>query len=235
METQIFDTTYRLLALLIGVLVGTAAVRSFRAARAAPGSVGAGNGMAVGAVALGILASLVAGFGLNEIRRATGDVVYQVGHFSVFYVGFGLAVSSSIRLASPGGRTRLAIWSVYALSVAYAAAQLWRSIPASGSEPMPQQVSFFVPPFVALALATGVLVGPALGSARASATARWLALAYPLFVAGFLRESTIEPSTGKPIIDLLLAFGPFTVGAACVLGAALMVGRREQSLLTDVP
>ena len=37
---------------------------------------------------------------------------------------------------------------------------------------------------------------------------------------GMLREATIIPATNQPILDLLLAFGPFTLAAFCLFRAA---------------
>jgi hypothetical protein len=43
---------------------------------------------------------------------------------------------------------------------------------------------------------------------------------------GMVRESNILPATNQPIVDLLLAFGPFTLAALCLLRAALVPGGR---------
>jgi hypothetical protein len=45
---------------------------------------------------------------------------------------------------------------------------------------------------------------------------------------GMLRESNILPATNQPIVDLLLAFGPFTLAALCLLRAALVPGGRDE-------
>ena len=45
-------------------------------------------------------------------------------------------------------------------------------------------------------------------------------------VPGTLREATLIPSTDEPLVDLLLAFVPFTIGAFCLYHAAGVGVRR---------
>ena len=41
-----------------------------------------------------------------------------------------------------------------------------------------------------------------------------------LALAGMLRESDMIPSSGVPLLDLIIAFGPFTAGAVALWRAA---------------
>ena len=92
-----------------------------------------------------------------------------------------------------------------------------------------QEPLFFLPLFVVLAAGAARL--PSWLDAAQRRTAQpWLAAFAAFTLLGSLRESTIMPATDQPIVDLLLAFGPFTLASLCVYRAAsLGTGRREMS------
>lgn len=62
---------------------------------------------------------------------------------------------------------------------------------------------------------------PSWVSADQPQTARpWLAAFAAFVLVGVLREATIIPSTDETLLDLLLAFVPFTVAVLCLYRAA---------------
>ena len=126
-----------------------------------------------------------------------------------------------------GGRGRgwrIFLWAAYVLSVAVAAAYLFNpatyTITTSGSgQHYAQQRVFFLPLF--LTLVAGVVgLSTAAVRSRAAPLGRhlvWLDLFAGLLFIGLLREATLIPSSGVPLVDLLVAFGPFTAGGFCLL------------------
>jgi len=181
-------------------------------------------------VAIGALVALVTGFGLNALRSVTGDLAYQQVHFGVFYVAFGLVLwgfdrvgMTGTRATRAGSAVRAIVWGVFGLSVVVAALVLLSPdryrVVSGGDVRYVQETVFFVPVFVALAV--GVAWLPSWLSPVERHSARpWLAAVAALLVVGLLREATIVPSTDQPIIDLALAFVPFTLASLCLYRAA---------------
>jgi hypothetical protein len=188
-------------------------------------------------VAIGALLALVAGFSLNALRPITGDLVYQQVHFIAFYVAFGLVLWGFDRVgmtgdpASTAGRVlRGTVWGAFGLGTAIAIAALLDPagyrIVSSGDVRYVQEPLFFLPLFVALGVGVAWLPGWLSVHARGSARP-WLAALSGFMLLGMLREATIVPSTDQPIVDLLLAFGPFTVAALCLYRAASATSERS--------
>jgi hypothetical protein len=233
METMIFDATYRALsaitALVLLATAGCALLRRRRSADAAGRSVA----LAVAITALAVEFVLVVGVGSNALRASTGDLFYQQAHFAAFYIGFGLvlaavdaliAVARQTDLIRRSGRAwtaaRLIGWGTFALAVTVACAFLVQAgaLPGATGARVPQQAVFYLPVFVVLGLAVLALGGAALtdrGPLRA--VCGWFAAFAALLFLGMLRESTILPSSGEPLVDLLVAFGPFTAASMCLL------------------
>ena len=53
---------------------------------------------------------------------------------------------------------------------------------------------------------------------------RWQSISFDVFAAlvlvGMLREATLIPASGDSLVDLLVAFVPFTMGGVCLLMSA---------------
>lgn len=84
---------------------------------------------------------------------------------------------------------------------------------------MPQQVAFFIPLFAALAPAAKWAFVAALSAGRADPRRRilaWFGAFAVVAIVGLLREGTIIPSSGEPLVDLALVFGPLTAATACL-------------------
>ena len=194
------------------------------------------------AVAVGALLTLVVGIGLNGLRSVTGDLFYQQGHFVLFYVGFGLVLWGFDRVgmlgdhaSAPGRRRRTITWGAFALSTGAALVGLLTPdsyrIVSGGDVRYVQEPLFFVPLFVVLA--AGAIQLPTWLVVAERQTARpWLAALAASMLIGMLREPAILPATDQPIVDLLLAFGPFTL-AALFLFRAASVGNARRRISND--
>ena len=90
---------------------------------------------------------------------------------------------------------------------------------SGGREHVAQQAIFYLPLVVVLvfgALAMAALVVPRDGDPVMRRARLWF-LAYEVLVlVGALREATIIASVGEPIVDLLVAFGPFALSGVCL-------------------
>jgi len=218
MLTTIFDVVYYgLSALMLGVLCYTA-VAGFALRRALVSPPQRHAAVGVSLVALGALLTLVAGVGFLELARAAliGDLLYQQAHFALFYVGFGMILSGVL---APGGRWRIPLWVGFAAAIVIAAAFLFNPssytfTQSGGHVNAVQQAVFYLP--LLYVTAAGALSLP-WRAMRSRPQAIWLALFCAAILVGLLREAAIIPALGDPLLDLLAAFVPFTLGSVCLL------------------
>jgi hypothetical protein len=242
METVIFDATYRSLSGITALVLLVTAGRALRLRHQSRDGGDRSVALAVAVTALAVELALVMGVGLNEIRASTGDLFYQQAHFAVFYLAFALIVAAVYAIVAAARRddlirgpgrawsaARLVGWGAFGLAVAIAGAFLLQAgaLPGAIGGHVPQQAVFYLPVFVVLGLAALVLGGVALtrrGPMRA--VCGWFAAFAALAFLGMLREATILPSSGEPLVELLVAFGPFTAASICLL----LGGRSVQSL-----
>jgi hypothetical protein len=163
----------------------------------------------------------------------TGDLIYQQVHFSIFYLGFALVlfgvdqVASSRQTLMPvraWAAARAGVWIAYAGAVGFS---LWLLASAGAAATaqqramnhVPQQPIFFLPVLLALSISTIVLAWLASAPGAAHGTRglqAWLSGVTGLVLVGCLREATIIPSSGEPLVDLLVAFGPFAAAGVCL-------------------
>ena len=196
------------------------------------------QGEGILAIGIGASLTLVVGFSLNALRSVTGDLFYQQVHFALFYVAFGLILWGFDRVGMFGdhsSRPRLAaraiVWAAFAVATGLAVVGLLTPdsyrIVSGGDDRYVQQPLFFLPLFVVLAAGAARL--PIwLDTAQRATVRPWLAALAACMLVGMLRESNILPATNQPILDLLLAFGPFTLAALCLYRAASVgAGRPE--------
>ena len=135
------------------------------------------------------------------------------------------------RAASTGARVQLSIWLGFLASIVAALPSLTSLLAyvvsvTSAGENVPQQPVFWLPCFIAV-FAGATLLSIRTFTSRDSPLGRhlgWLSLTCYLVLAGILRESTIIPSSGNPLVDLLIAFVPFVL-------AALSIGVSSRKLL----
>jgi vacuolar-type H+-ATPase subunit I/STV1 len=241
MATRIFDFTYYALAIIITLLLAYSFFLGLRIRQAATGRNGRNRALGMSLVASGTAISVLVGvsFDILAKRAIINDLLYQQAHFSVFYVGFALVLFGFLatlftprREASPsdrrrGNRLQILLWALYILAVASAVVSLYNPasftvITSSGLHYV-QKPIFFLPLFVTLTMG---LVGVSLVAVRSSdsrlqAHLVWLDLFTVLVLIGLLREATLIPTSGIPLVDLLLAFGPFTLASFCLLISVL--------------
>ena len=200
-------------------------------------SVDRSRGEGILAIAIGAMLTLVVGFSLNALRDVTGDLFYQQVHFALFYVAFGLILWGFDRVgligdhASSAGRARRTItWGAFAVATGAAVLGLLTPdsyrIVSGGGVRYVQQPLFFLPLLVVL-FAGAARLPTWLDQARLGTAQPWVAALATFMLLGMLRESTIIPATDQPILDLLLAFGPFTLASLCLYRAASLGAGRQ--------
>jgi hypothetical protein len=238
MYSMLFDVLYWSFGLVILAFLTAALIRAGRHVDAKDPGRQADVGIA--AIAAGALLALVGGFGLNALRPVTGDLFYQQVHFGAFYVAFGMVLWGMLRVrtadlpisAPPGPWFGAAAWTTFLIATVGVGFELlrpdtYRVVSAGGDVRYVQEVSFFLPVFIALAAgAIGLL--PLLDDARSSARRRaaWLVALAAFMSLGMLREATIVPSFDQPLLDLCAAFVPFTLAAICLYRAAAVSQRQ---------
>jgi len=242
-ENAVFDPTYYGLTALIIVVALAAAVFALKSRIDLRDQVDRGQASGTGSASLGFAIVFVAATAFLALLRSglIGGFLYQQAQFSVVYVGTAMMLygvdRTVIPMADTGLRSlranratmsRAALWTTFGVSVFIACGYLFSpstySVTVSGAtRHVAQQAVFWLPPFIASA--TGA-VGVLLFSLRhKDATIRrhamWFGSFFGLQLLGMLRESTLIPSAGDPLADLLVAFIPFTAGGFCLLASAL--------------
>jgi hypothetical protein len=233
-----YDTVFEILYWSLGGIMLVAFIAAIARSAAGLRRPSADRLQAEGILAIGIGASvtLVAGFSLNALRSVTGDLFYQQVHFALFYVAFGMILWGFDRVgmfgdhaSRPGRAARTMVWAAFALATGLAVVGLLTPdsyrIVSGGEERYVQQPLFFLPLFVVLA-AGAARLRIWLDPDERGMMRSWLAALAACMLLGMVRESNILPATNQPIVDLLLAFGPFTLAALCLLRAALVFGGR---------
>jgi hypothetical protein len=176
----------------------------------------------VSLVALGALLTLVAGVGFLELERAVliDSLLYQQAHFALFYVAFGLILSGVLATGRQWPiQWRILWWTGFAMTIAIAAVVLfdpttYTFTQSGGRVNAVQQAVFYLP--LVFVTAAGVLGLPT-RAMRTRPQSIWVALCCGAVLVGLLREATIIPALGDPLLDLLAAFVPFTLGSVCLL------------------
>ncbi len=181
--------------------------------------------LGVSLAAVGALLTLVGGVVFLDMFRSgqLSGLRYQQVQFTVFYVAFALVfygVAAIVR------RWPLLLWLGFVVVVIIASSFLFNpssyTYTHSGSRiNAVQQVVFYLPLFYVTAV--GVLLLP-FKAASGRRHPLWFALCCAALLLGLLRESTIIPSLGDPVLDLLAAFVPFLVAAFCLFITVQAVG-----------
>ncbi len=226
------------MSVAITLILGYTAYLGFRIGQTWDDQTQRRRDLGISLAAVGVVVSLVGSMFFDTLAKSglIGDLFYQQIHFPILYLGFALvlvgidAVSSSVnRLKGSAqenqrwNRIRILIGLLYILSVVVSALYLLNpatyTITFTGaSQHVAQQQIFFLPLF--LTLVVGTLSLPLLAFISGETASRrqlfWFGLFAGLLLIGMLREATITPSSGDPLIDLLMAFGPFTIGSFCL-------------------
>jgi hypothetical protein len=243
LENIVFDPTYYGMTVVIVLLALAAAVFALglrikftdprQRVRAA------GTGLA----ALGFaVVFVVATVSLALLREGLlGGFLYQQTQFLAAYVGTAMMLYGLDRTMIPANgagsqphhanretKLRAALWIAFAVSVVVAFAYLLNpstyTVTVSGAtRHVAQQTVFWLPTFVTFGV--GVVGLPVFALRCKDAAIRghavWFGLFFVLELFGVLRESTLIPSAGDPLADLLVAFVPFTAGGLCLFASAL--------------
>ena len=230
MENSIFEILYYGLTIAMVILLGSILFARFNPGRNPAHSM-ALRGIKL--IALGTILALIGGVSLDTLSKAgiLGDLAYQQIHFSIFYAGFaailyGFGLSFAIP-PSRSGAIKIAAWILYAAAVVLAAANLFNPatyvVAASGGiQHYAQQRIFFLPLFYVLAAGLILWVYSILSKKDLLVRRNqpWLGLFLLFLLAGLLREATIIPSSGMPVVDILVAFGPFMLASVCLFMSA---------------
>jgi hypothetical protein len=181
--------------------------------------------------ALGFAITILGGVSLDILtkRGIISDLLFQQSHFSILYVGlamilFGIDASlittqklfqslSNLHVK----QQRILLWGLFIATTTISVFYLF-TLSAGPSQHVSQQLVFYLPIiFVVLA---GIIELPMLAiiskNSPLSKHLTWFSLSMFLILVGSLREATIIPSSGEPLIDLLVAFGPFTAASFCL-------------------
>lgn len=242
-ENAVFDPTYYGLTALIVIVALAAAVLALKARVKLNDktirSLAGGTGLA----SLGFAIVFITATAFLALLRSglIGGFLYQQALFSIVYAGSGMMLYGVDRTvfsvpdtglkssrARRGAGSRSALWAAFALSVLVASAYLFSpstySVTVTGAtRHVAQQAVFWLPPFViSTAGAVGILLfALKLSDAAVRRHSMWFGLFFGLELFGILRESTLIPSAGDPLADLLVAFIPFTAGGFCLLASSL--------------
>jgi hypothetical protein len=244
-STSFFDATYySLVTCMIALLVSTVIVARF--SRVKDRKIAVGTAYA----SLGALITLVGSAILLALSRSSAfnGFLYQQLQFSTAYAGFAIflfGLDSGLLSNQFTGinlkRVRIFVWGSYFLAVAVSSLFLFNpatyKVTIIGSqEHVAQQTVFWFPLF--LALVVSALTAFYISRKNNISLRRYsilFGLCCSLILLGTLRESTIIPSAGDPLTDLLVAFLPFIAGSFCILMAARSLRQfRENSKVLDV-
>jgi hypothetical protein len=226
-ENLVFDPTYYALTaftVLVALLAAFAALRSWGSSTDVRGrAMSAGLGLAsIGfASVIAETALLIVMLRSNQL----GGVLYLQAEFGLAYIASALILFGAIMSAGFDPRLRIASWMAFALSVCIAAFYLLNSstyliISSGGVEHAAQEEVFWLPAFTAMTIGAASLVSQRLGSTEVRGFSTWFALFFFAEFVGILRESTIIPSLGDPLLDLLAAFVPFSAGSVFLFMSA---------------
>jgi hypothetical protein len=239
-ETITFELIYYGLAAGLAVVLLTVAVKGMRLRRLLADRTSRTSALGVALAAIGVETTLVAGVTLDTLRPVTGDLLYQQVHFSIFYLGFALVLSGVDQVASSRptltpvrawAAARAGVWIAYAGAVGFSVWLLANAGAAATAQQralhhVPQQPAFFLPLLLVLSVSTIVLAWLAIARGAADGTRgllAWFSGFTGLALVGCMREATIIPSSGEPLVDLLVAFGPFAAAGVCLyLGLATL-------------
>ncbi len=184
--------------------------------------------------ALGFVLIILFGVILDTLTKSgfISDLLFQQIHFPIFYLGGALilfGIDSSIVTVQQSklftkkhtaNQLRTFQWGIFVLTIAVSIFYLLTlSVGSTGH--VAQQPILFLP--IIFVILVGMIELPIMSFMSKGFLRKhfvWFSLTIFLIFIGALREATIIPSTGEPWIDLLVAFGPFTVASFCLLMAA---------------
>ena len=188
--------------------------------------------LGIALAALGFAITIFGGVLLDILtkRGIISDLLFQQSHFSILYVGLAMilfGIDASLLTAQKllhslvnklhVKQQRILLWGVFIATLAISVFYLF-TLSAGPSQHVSQQLVFYLP--VIFVILVGIIELPILAIISKNSPFRkcltWFSLSMFLILVGALREATIIPSSGEPLIDLLVAFGPFTAASVCL-------------------
>ena len=231
-----FDTIY--LGLNVAMVVALIAAIVFGGVRRMRSRTVASRALGSGVILLAAGTAVALGGGLLADAALKSTPWFQQVRFGLYYLGFagivwGTVVILRARVAAPSrGWITRALVIAYAVAVVIAAAFV--GIPATfvlnqyGEQV--QLVVYWLPLLVATAAGCVALIGAAaISTTMLTVRLRLIAVFEGLLFIGLLRESLILPDLGDPLLNLLVSFVPFVIGAVLLAVSVL----REPPLLGD--
>jgi hypothetical protein len=239
LENFAFEAIYYLLTAMIAIVLVTVTGLSIIAERRTSSSIFRKDALGIGLAAIGATVSILGGVSLDTLAKSgsINGLFYQQSHFLIFYGGFALIFYGLTRMLLGATvslflekkkqlrqRFLILLWSSFVSTVIVSSVYLlnpstYTIIYSGGSLHVAQQQIFFLPLIFTCVL--GSLAVPLGMIGKEGQFPRKMALWFGVFsiftLIGVLREATLIPSSGNPLIDLLVAFGPFAIASLCLL------------------
>jgi len=247
LENTIFDPTLYALTALIGLVAILTAIICVRTRGMLSDQGQRSRAIGTGMSALGYSIVLVAAISLLTLMRdgVVSGFIYLQAEFIVAYLASAMILYGVDKTVFPmkGSasrpsnarreiRARAAIWAAFFVSVGIALAYLLNpstyTVTSTGLvQHVAQQGVFWLPAFFTVVV--GALTVPVFAVRRSDGATRrhaiYLSLFFFLVPIGMSKESNLIPSLGDPLLDMLVAFVPFTAASFCLLLSATRLRR----------
>jgi hypothetical protein len=257
LENAIFDPTLYALTAVVVVVAALTTLLCISARNTFADQRQKSRVLGTGVCALGYAVVIIAAIVLLTLMRAdvVNGFVYLQAEFGVAYVacamilyGVDKAVFPMKELAnqlSDARRefgVRAAIWASFLVTLGIALAFLLNTstytVSSTGSvQHVAQQGIFWLPAFFVVAV--GAVSVPASAVRHSQGAIRrqaiYLALFFLLVPIGMSKESNLIPSLGDPLLDMLVAFVPFTAASSCLLVGAAGLSKTPDSSSGLIP
>jgi hypothetical protein len=227
----VYDTVYYSLTVASTLLLVYATFLGFKKRHNLANPTYRNQALGIALAALGFAITISGGVFLDILtkRGIISDLLFQQSHFSILYIGlamilFGIDASllTAQKLQSLVNnlhvkQQRIFLWSIFIATTAISVFFLF-TLSAGPSQHVSQQLVFYLP--IIFVILAGIIELPVLAIISKKSPLRkhltWFSLSLFLILVGALREATIIPSSGEPLIDLLVGFGPFTAASICL-------------------
>lgn len=244
---------YGLSVVMLLVFIYTALI-GFRLRKRLTGYLPRKRALGIILFALGATLTLLSGIILllADRDRIITDLQYQMIQYSIFYIAMGLILFGTNAIAfaarnpsSSDGliwkRFRIGTGILFIVSIIIAGSFLFNpntyTITQVGSRTVAAQQQVFFLPLI-FALAVSAIVPSILAWNAKNIKIRghliWFALASTFVLIGLIREGKFIPSSGNQIIDNLIVFVPFTIGACCLFISARIIQSDGIGIITDI-
>lgn len=228
----VYDTIYYSLTVASTLVLIYATFLGFRKRHNLSDPTYKNQALGIALAAFGFAITIFGGVLLDILTKKgiISDLLFQQLHFPILYVGlamilFGIDASlltvqklfKSVVNNLHVKQQRIFLWGVLIATTAISMFYLF-TISVGSSQHVVQQPVFYLP--VIFVILVGIIELPILAIISKNSPIRthltWFSLSMFLILVGALREATVIPSSGEPLIDLLVAFGPFTAASVCL-------------------